>query len=61
MDNTTYPSERPIAEIIGEDSAKDLKQEFSDLMRSDDVTYGDVEELLLGYGLEMDYLEQLLF
>ena len=61
MSNTTYPSETPIVEIIGEESENELKQEFSDLIHADNVTYDDVEDLLLGYGLEMDYLEQLLF
>ena len=50
-----------IIDIIGETETKELKQEFSDLMHADNVTYEDVEDLMLSYGLEMDYLEQLLF
>ncbi len=49
-----------IEEIIGKEETRELKQEFSDLMHSDNVTYEDVEELLLGYGLEMDYFECLI-
>lgn len=50
---------KAIDEIIGEREAENLRGDFYDLLGSGDANYGDVEELLLGYGLEMDYLEQL--
>ena len=51
---------KAIEEIIGEREADNLRNDFSDLLDAGG-NYGDVEELLLGYGLEMDYLEQLIF
>lgn len=50
---------KAINEIIGEREAENLRSDFNDLLWSDGASYGDVEELLLGYGLEMDYVEQL--
>lgn len=49
-----------IEEIIGKEETRELKQEFSDLMHADNVTYEDLEDLLNGYGLEPDYIEDLL-
>lgn len=50
-----------ISDVIGEREAKNLRSDFNDLLGTEGANYGDVEELLLGYGLEMDYLEQLFF
>ena len=50
-----------ISSVIGEREANNLRRDFNDLLSTEGANYGDVEELLLGYGLEMDYLEQLLF
>lgn len=50
-----------INDIIGNEGERELRREFNDIIQTEGVTYNDVEELLLGYGLEMDYLESLLF
>ena len=49
-----------VIDIIGETETKELKGELNDLL-STGTNYDEVEDLLLSYGLEMDYLEQLLF
>ena len=49
-----------VIDIIGESDTKQLKGELNDLL-STETTYDEVEDLLLSHGLEMDYLEQLLF
>ena len=51
---------KTIREIIGEEEERELRREFNDLL-STETDYEEVEELLLSYGLEMDYLEQLLY
>lgn len=50
-----------ISSVIGKREADNLRSDFNDLLNTEGCNYGDVEELLLGYGLEMDYLEQLLW
>lgn len=50
-----------IENIIGRDAAKDLRKSFNELLQSDPFSYGAVEDLLLDYGLEMDYVEQLMW
>ena len=49
-----------VIDIIGETETKELKGELNDLL-STETSYDEVEDLLMSYGLEMDYLEQLLF
>ena len=49
-----------VIDIIGESETKELKGELNALL-STNPTYEEVEDLMLSYGLEMDYLEQLLF
>jgi hypothetical protein len=49
-----------VIDIIGESETKELKGELNDLL-STETNYEEVEDLMLSYGLEMDYLEQLLF
>jgi hypothetical protein len=49
-----------IEDIIGQDECDCLRDEFNGLM-DQDCAYEDVEDLLLGYGLEMDYVEQLMW
>lgn len=49
-----------IESIIGAD-AQCLRADFNAMIASDDCNFGDVEDLLLGYGLEMDYLDQLMW
>lgn len=49
-----------VIDIIGEAETKELKGELNDLLNTE-TTYDEVEDLMLSYGLEMDYLEQLLF
>lgn len=50
-----------IENIIGRDDAKDLRKDFQELLESDHFSYGAVEDLMLDFGLEMDYVEQLFF
>ena len=51
---------RPVAEIIGCEEAESLETEVMDMI-ADGGSYEDVEDIMLGYGLEMDYLEDILF
>ena len=51
----------PIKEIIGAESERELRSEFTDLLCTENCTFDQVEDLLLGYGLEMDFLEQLIY
>ena len=50
-----------IENVIGKREADNLRDEFYELLGSGNANYGDVEDLLLGYGLEMDYFDQLCF
>lgn len=50
-----------IENIIGRDDAKDLRKSFLELLQSDHFSYGAVEDLMLDFGLEMDYVEQLMW
>ena len=50
---------KAIEEIIGSEDAECLRSEFNDIVMNGDVT--QIEDLLLGYGLEMDYVEQLMW
>ena len=52
---------KEIEEIIGEDLTSELRNEVYDLMGAEGTTINDIEECLLGYGLEMDYFEDLFF
>lgn len=49
-----------VEEIIGKDETRELKSELNDMLSTGDATIADIEDLLLGYGLEMDYFECLL-
>jgi|GEM_PF-2140171 len=49
-----------IEEIIGEDEAQELRYEAQDALMSG-ASYDEIEDILLGYGLEMDYIDQILF
>jgi hypothetical protein len=51
---------KSIESIIGKEDARNLRSEFNDLLLGG-ANYDDIEELLLGYGLEMDFIEQLLW
>ncbi len=50
-----------IEAILGIEEASNLRSDFNELITSDDCNYGEVEDLLMGYGLEMDYLDQLMW
>lgn len=50
-----------IENIIGKEDARNLRKDFNEAIMSEGTSYGDIEELLLGYGLEMDFIEQLLW
>lgn len=60
MANVGTYQHRPVSEIIGREEANDLRMEVMDSI-SEGGSYEDVEDIMLGYGLEMDYLEDLLF
>ena len=49
-----------INNIIGDELTEVLHDEFNELLEFG-ADYEDVEDLMLSYGLEMDYLEELLF
>lgn len=51
--------ERTLEQIIGEEETECLRSEFNDMI-CDGADYDDIEELLMGYGLEMDYVECLM-
>lgn len=46
---------KEINEIIGNENAQELREEFNDIL-CNGGDYEDVEDLLLDYGLEMDYI-----
>lgn len=50
-----------IENIIGKEDARNLRKDFNEAIMSEGTNYGDIEELLLEYGLEMDFIEQLLW
>lgn len=56
---------KQIEEIIGNEETSNLRDEFESIIDGSSSSpmdlYNNVEDLLMGYGLEMDYLEQLLF
>ena len=49
-----------INNIIGDELTEVLHEEFEELLEFG-ADYDEIEDLMLSYGLEMDYLEQLLF
>ena len=51
---------RPVSEIIGHDEAECLETEVMDMI-AEGGSYEDVEDIMLNYGLEMDYIEDILF
>lgn len=48
-----------IKEILGAEQEQDLRSEFQNALENG-AWYNDIEELLLGYGLEMDYVIDLI-
>lgn len=48
-----------IESILGIGGASDLRHDFNELISEEGTNFGDIEELLLDYGLEMDYVDQL--
>lgn len=50
-----------IESVIGKELSDDLHSEFEDLISQDDVSMSDLDQLMYDYGLEPDYLEELLF
>lgn len=45
--------------IIGKDETRELRAELNDLLNTE-TDYEEVEDLLLSYGLEMDYFFDLI-
>ena len=56
---TSSKMARTIEEIIGKEESECLRGEFNDMICSG-ANYEDIEDLLMGYGLEMDYVECLM-
>lgn len=50
-----------IESVIGKELSDDLHREFEELVSRDDASMSDLDQLLYDYGLEPDYLEELLF
>lgn len=44
-----------VEKIIGKQEAQDLRDELNDALSTEDVCYEDIEDIMMGYGLEMDY------
>lgn len=49
-----------IEDIIGKEEAEELRNEAQDALLSG-AGYDEIEDIMLGYGLEMDYIDQVLF
>ena len=49
-----------IEKILGKEEAQNLRAEAQDALYSG-ANYDEIEDILLGYGLEMDYIDQILF
>lgn len=49
-----------ITDILTREEAQSLQEEFNELL-CDGTSYEEVEELMLDYGLEMDYLFDLIY
>lgn len=58
--NQTITREKNVDEIIGKEGARNLQNEIFDAL-GDGAGYDDIEELMLDYGLEMDYIFDLLY
>ena len=50
---------KAISEIIGKEGERDLRRDFNECIMTGRMD--QVEDLLLEYGLEMDYVEQLMW
>lgn len=50
---------KTIEEIIGKRGEKSLRRDFNELIMTG--RFDQVEDILLEYGLELDYVEQLMF
>ena len=50
-----------IENVIGTEEAEELRKEFNELLYGEEVPImAEFEDLLLDYGLEMDYFDQLM-
>lgn len=52
--------EKTVEEIIGKEQTEELRNELWDVLSTDDCRYDDIEDIMMGYGLEMDYFESML-
>ena len=55
---------KPIEEILGKEQAAELRAEIEDVLHSSDDyidIYEEVEQIMLDCGLEMDYMDQLMY
>lgn len=50
---------KAIEDIIGEREAQSLRKDFNEVIMTG--RFDQVEDLMLEYGLEMDYVEQLMW
>ncbi len=60
MEQTSMYQHRPVADIIGREETDSLQTEIMDMI-ANGGSYEEVEDIMLGYGLEMNYLEDILF
>lgn len=54
----------PIEDILSKEDLRNLREDLDELLNDQECfgdLYGEVEELLLSYGLEMDYIDQLIY
>ena len=59
MEQKDIHERRQVSEIIGREEADSLRDEVWEAI-GEGGSYDDIEEIMAGYGLEMDYIEDLI-
>ena len=59
MEKSSMTERRSVTEIIGKEEADSLRDEVWEAI-GDGCSYDEVEEIMAGYGLEMDYIDELI-
>lgn len=52
--------EKTVKEIIGKEQTEELRNELMDALSTGDCRYDDIEDMMLSYGLEMDYFPDMI-
>jgi len=52
---------KTIEEILGNEEALELRENFNNMVMDGSCNISDIDNLLMDYGLEPDYIEQLLW